>query len=187
MAWLRSPLLYGALLLILGTVLGAIRSAPEGGRTMTVDDLRRALEYQRTEQPIAKLEPRYRPYAIAFILTASEADVAAVKRAIDAELAAHDAVRARGLAGVLDDAVEHLVAVDLVLMALGAALLFRSVAFVLAAGFAAGLVNQLMAQSSTVAGAPSEFYLAAVLAALVWSALFWAARALFEGRLRFGI
>jgi len=186
MAWLRSPLLYGALLLFIGAALGAVQSAPESGRAMTAADLRRALEFQRTEQPIAKLEPRYRAYAIAFILAGSDADIEAVKRTIDAELAAAAAVHERGLAGVPEYAAEKLVAADLVLMALGGALLFRGFAFVLAMGFAAGGLHQLVAQSAAITGAPSEFYLAAILAALLWSAAFWAARALYDGRLKFG-
>lgn len=186
MAWLRSPLLYGALLLFIGAALGAVRTAPESGRSMTAADLRRVFEFQRTEQPIAKLEARYRPYALAFILAGSEADMESVKRAIDAELAAAAAVRDRGLAGVPEYMGEKLAGVDLALMALGAALLFRSLAFVLATGFAAGGIHQLLVQSAAITGAPSEFYLAAILAALVWSAAFWAARALYEGRLKFG-
>ncbi|MGH7002504.1 MAG: hypothetical protein ACREIP_01010 [Alphaproteobacteria bacterium] len=185
MAWLRSPLLYGGLLLFIGVLLRAAWSTPEAGRTMTADELRRALEFQRAEQPILKLEPRYRPYSIAFILAGSEAEMAAIKQAIDGELAATAAVRERGLAGLAEYTATRLVAVDLVLMALGAALMFRSLAFVLAVGFAAGLMHQLVDQASTLTGAPSEFYLAAILAALVWSALFWAIRALYEGRLGF--
>lgn len=185
MAWLRSPLLYGAVLLFVGAILRALWSAPEGdGRAMTADDLRRTLEFQRTEQPIQKLEPRYRPYAIAFILAGSDSDMAAIKRAIDAELAAQAAVHERGLAGVAEFTSEKLAQIDLVLMALGAALMFRSFAFVMGTGFAAGMLHQLMAQASSLAGAPSEFYLAAIVATLAWSALFWAARALYEGRLR---
>jgi len=188
MAWLRSPLLYGAILLFVGAVLRAIWAAPEGdGRMMTVEDLRRVLEYQRAAQPIPKLEPRYRPYAIAFVLAASDGDMAKIKAAIDDELAAQAAVRERGLGGVAEFTSEKLAQVDLVLMALGAALMFRSLAFVMAASFAAGMLHQLVAQASTLTGAPSEFYLAAILATLFWSALFWAARALYEGRLRFSL
>ena len=184
MAWLRSPVLFGAVFLVLGVVLRVILSFPEG-ETRTFEDLRRAMIYQRDHQPATKLEPRYRPYAVAFILAGSDEEVAAIKRAIDAELAAAEAVRARGLAGVPDYVGERLVATDVVLMALGAALLFRSLAFVLAVGFGAGAMHELLAQSASLTGAPSEFYLAAVLAALLWSALFWLVRALYEGRLRF--
>jgi hypothetical protein len=187
MAWLRSPLLYGALLLFIGTALGAVQSAPESGRAMTAADLRRVFEFQRTEQPIAKLDARYRPYAIAFILAGSDADIEAVKRTIDAELAAAAAVHDRGLAGVPEYIGEKLATVDLVLMALAAALLFRGLAFVLAMGFAIGGLHQLLVQSGAITGAPSEYYLAAILAALLWSAAFWGARALYEGRLKFGL
>ena len=186
MAWLRSPLLYGALLFLVGVGIGAIRSAPESGRSMTPADLRRVLDFQRSEQPIAKLEARYRPYAISFLLTGSEAEVETIKRRIDAELAAADAVSERGLAGVPDYIGDKLAAADLVTMALGAALMFRSLAFALAMGFAAGGLHQLMAQSGSLTGAPSEYYLAAIVAALIWTAVFWAARALYERRLKFG-
>jgi hypothetical protein len=184
MAWLRSPILYGAVFLVLGVVLRVVLSFPEG-ETRSLEDLRRAMLYQRDHRPAMKLEPRYQPYAVAFILAGSDNEVAAIKRAIDAELAAAAQVRERGLAGIPDYAGERLVAIDLVLMALGAALLFRSLAFVLAAGFGAGVMHELLAQSASLTGAPSEFYLAAVLAALVWCAVFWALRALLEGRLRF--
>ena len=186
MAWLRSPILYGGLLLFVGVLLRAIWSTPEPARTMTADDFRRAIEYQRAEQPILKLEPRYRPYSIAFILAGSPADMAAIKQAIDAELAATAEVRERGLAGVPDYAAARLIQVDLVLMALGAALLFRSLAFVLAVGFGAGMMFQLVDQAGTLTGAPSEFYLASILAAMIWSGIFWAIRALYEGRLHAG-
>jgi hypothetical protein len=184
MAWLRSPILYGIVLLSLGALLRIALAFPEPGRAMTPQALRGALEYQRNERPILALEPRYRPYAFAFILAGSAADVAAIKRAIDAELAAAEEVEARGLAGVPDYVGDALVALDIVLMALGGALLVRSLAFVLAIGFAAGGFHQLLVQSGKLTGAPSEFYLAAILAALIWSALFWALRALYDGRLR---
>lgn len=186
MKWLRSPLLYGALLLLLGVCIGAIQSAPEGGGTMTAADFRKTLEFQRLEQPIAKLEARYRPYAIAFLLTGSQEEVDAIKRRIDGELAAADAVRERGLAGVPDYVGDKLGAADIVAMALGTALLLRSLAFVLALGFAMGGLHQLMMQSGSLTGAPSEFYLAAIIASLIWTAVFWAARALYERRLKFG-
>ena len=186
MNWLRSPLLYGALLLLLGVGIGAVRSAPEATRSMTAVDLRKALDYQRTEQPIAKLEARYRPYALAFLLAGSDAEVETIKRRIDGELAAADAVHDRGLAGVPEYVGDKLAAADIVMMALGAALMFRSLAFVLALGFAAGGLHQLMVQSGALTGAPSEYYLAAIVAALIWAAVFWAARALYEGRLKFG-
>jgi hypothetical protein len=42
----------------------------------------------------------------------------------------------------------------------------------------------MMMQSGKLTGAPSEFYLADILAALAWCAAFWLARALYEGRLK---
>jgi len=187
MNWLRSPLLYGALLLLIGVAIGAVNSAPESGRSMTAADLRRVFEFQRSEQPIAKLDARYRPYAIAFLLTGTEAEVEAIKRRIDAEIEAAEAVRQRGLAGVPEYIADKVSAVDIIVMALGAALIFRGLAFVLALGFTVGGLHQLMVQSGSLTGAPSEYYLAAIVAALLWTALFWAARALYEGRLKFGV
>lgn len=185
MAWLRSPIFYGIVLLCAGAMLRAMLAIPEDSRPMTPDSLRRALEYQRTERPIFALEPRYRPYAFAFILAGSAAEIEAIKRKIDTEVAAAEEVRERGLAGIPDYAADALVAPDVVLMALGAALVLRTLAFVLGLGFAIGGFHQMMMQSGTLTGAPSEFYLAAILAALLWCALFWGVRALYEGRLRF--
>ncbi|HEY7609512.1 MAG TPA: hypothetical protein VIF14_09795 [Alphaproteobacteria bacterium] len=184
MAWLRSPVFYGIVLLCLGALLRFALSLPENDSPLTPEALRRALEYQRAGRPIQALEPRYRPYAFAFILAASAADIEAIKRRIDAELAAAEAVNERGLAGVPGYTAAALVRPDIVLMALGGALVLRSLAFVLAIGFAVGGFHQLMLQTGKITGAPSEFYLAAILAALVWSLLFWAVRALYEGRLR---
>jgi hypothetical protein len=184
MAWLRSPIFYGILLLCAGAVLRAILAVPETSQAMTPDQVRRALEYQRTERPILALEPRYRPYAFAFLFSASAAEMEAVKRTIDSELAEHETVKERGLAGVPEYAIESLAAPDIVLMALGAALLFRAFAFVLAFGFGIGGFHQMMMQSGKLTGAPSEFYLADILAALAWCAAFWLARALYEGRLK---
>lgn len=185
MAWLRSPYFYGAVLLFMGALLRIVISFPEAGEARSIEDLRRALTYQRDERPIMKLEPRYQTYAFAFILAGSNDDVTAIKKTIDAELLAAAQISERGLAGVPEYAGARLVAIDLVLMALGAALLFKSLAFVLAVGFGVGLLHELLLQSDTLTGAPSEYYLAAVLAALVWCALFWVLRALLEGRLRF--
>jgi len=185
MAWLRSPCFYGAVLLIIGALTRIALSIPDGSEARSIEDLRRAMAYQRDARPLMKLEPRYQPYAFSFILAGSDDDVAAIKKAIDAELLAAAQIAERGLAGVPDYAGARLVAIDLVLMALGAALLFRSLAFVLAVGFGVGLLHELLLQSDMLTGAPSEYYLAAVLAALVWCAVFWALRALFEGRLRF--
>jgi hypothetical protein len=187
MAWLRSPVFYGILLLTLGALVRAILSFPEPERPLTPDTLRRALEFQRAERPILALEPRYRAYAFAFILAGSAADMEAIKRTIDSELAAAETVHERGLAGVPEYAAEALVAPDVMLMAFGGALVLRSLAFVLGIGFAIGGFHQLLVQSGTLTGAPSEFYLAAILAALVWSAVFWTLRALYEGRLRFKV
>ena len=187
MAWLRSPLFYGLTLLTLGALVRAILSFPQPARPLTPDTLRRALEFQRAERPILALEPRYRPYAFAFILAASAADMEAIKRTIDGELAAAEEVRERGLAGLTEYAADALVAPDVVLMALGGALVLRSLAFVLGIGFAVGGFHQLLLQSGSLTGAPSEFYLAAILAALAWSAFFWALRAIYEGRLRFRV
>ncbi len=184
MAWLRSPIFYGILLLCAGAVLRAILAVPETSQAMTPDQVRRALEYQRTERPILALEPRYRPYAFAFLFSASAAEMEAVKRTIDSELAEREAVKERGLAGVPEYAIESLAAPDIVLMALGAALLFRGLAFVLALGFGIGGFHQMMMQSGKLTGAPSEFYLADILAALAWCAVFWALRAFYEGRLK---
>jgi hypothetical protein len=184
MAWLRSPIFYGILLLCAGAVLRAMLAIPEDSQPMTPEQLRRALEYQRTERPLMALEPRYRPYAFAFILTGSAAEMEAVKRKIDAELAEAEAVQERGLSGVPEYAVEALAAPDIVLMALGAALVLRGLAFVLGIGFAIGGFHQMMLNSGKLTGAPSELYLAAILAALLWCALFWLLRALYEGRLR---
>jgi len=185
MAWLRSPYFYGAVLLFIGALLRMVFSFPETGEVRSIEELRRALTYQRDERPIMKLEPRYHPYAFAFILAGSDDEMAAIKKAIDAELLAAAHISERGLAGVPEYAGARLAAIDLVLMALGAALLFRSLAFVLAVGFGVGLLHELLLQSDTLTGAPSEYYLATVLAALVWCAVFWALRALFEGRLKF--
>ncbi len=186
MAWLRSPIFYGIVLLSLGVLLRVALAIPEPQRPMTPETLRRALTYQQTERPILSLEPRYRPYAFAFILAASAEDLQAIKRRIDAELAATEAVEERGLAGVPEYVADALAAPDIVIMALGAALVLRGLAFVLAIGFAAGGFHQLMMQAGRLTGAASEFYLAAIVAALLWAALFWALRAFREGRLKFG-
>jgi hypothetical protein len=183
-AWLRSPIFYGIVLLCAGAVLRAILAVPESFEAMTPDQARRALEYQRAERPILSLEARYRPYAFAFLFSASAAEMEAVKRRIDAELAEAEAVKERGLAGVPEYAIESLGAPDIVLMALGAALVFRGLPFVLAIGFGIGGFHQMMMQSGKLTGAPSEFYLADILAALAWCAAFWLLRALYEGRLR---
>jgi hypothetical protein len=187
MAWLRSPIFYGILLLTLGALVRAILSFPESSQTLTPESLQRALDFQRAERPILSLEARYRPYAFAFILATSAADMEAIKRKIDRELADAEAVHERGLAGVPEYAAEALAAPDVVLMALGGALVLKSLAFVLGIGFAVGGFHQLLLQAGTLTGAPSEFYLAAILAALTWSALFWVLRALYEGRLRIRI
>ncbi len=184
MAWLRSPVFYGIVLLCVGALLRIALAFPEPSQPMTPETLRRALIYQQAERPILALEPRYRPYAFSFILAASAAEMDAIKRRIDAELAAAEAVRERGLAGVPEYMAEALVAPDIVLMALGAALVLRSFPFVLAIGFGIGGFHELLMQAGKLTGAPSEFYLAAIMAALVWSALFWALRAILEGRLR---
>lgn len=184
MAWLRSPIFYGILLLCAGAVLRAILAVPETSQAMTPDQVRRALEYQRAERPILSLEPRYRPYAFAFLFCSSAAEMEVVKRTIDSELAEREAVKERGLSGVPEYATESLAAPDIVLMALGAALLFRELAFVLALGFGIGGFHQMMMQSGKLTGAPSEFYLADILAALAWCAAFWALRAFYEGRLK---
>lgn len=184
MTWLRSPIFYGILLLCAGAVLRAILAAPESARPMTPEQLRRVLEFQRDQRPLAALEPGYRPYAFAFLFAGSAAEIDAVKRKIDAELADSQAVRERGLAGVPEYAASSLAAPDIVLMALGAALLFRGLAFVLAIGFGIGGFHQVMMQSGKLTGAPSELYLADILAALAWCAVFWALRAMYEGRLR---
>ena len=185
MAWLRSPIFYGIVLLCAGAVLRAILVLPESQQPVTPEHMRRALAFQQSERPIFALEPRYRPYVFAFILASSAAEMEAVKRKIDAELAEAEAVHERGLAGVPEYAAEALAAPDIVLMALGAALAFRGLAFVLAIGFGIGGFHQMMLQSGKLTGAPSEFYLADILAALAWCAAFWALRALYEGRLRF--
>jgi hypothetical protein len=65
-------------------------------------------------------------------------------------------------------------------------LLLRGFAFVMAIGFAAGGFHQLMMQAGRITGAASEFYLAAIVAALLWTALFWALRAFREGRIKLG-
>src|SRR5688572_12326498 len=186
MTWLRSPIFYGVVLLSLGVLLRVGMSFPEPSQPLTPESLRRALTYQQTERPILSLEPRYRPYAFAFILASSAEDMQAIKRRIDAELAATEAVEERGLAGLPEYVAEALASPDIVAMALGAALLLRGFAFVMAIGFAAGGFHQLMMQAGRITGAASEFYLAAIVAALLWSALFWALRAFREGRLRFG-
>jgi hypothetical protein len=186
MAWLRTPLFVGALLLFLGAVYRVAVSVPETGPITTTRELQRVLAYQHQAQPLRALEPRYQPFAFAFVLAGSDAEVAAIKQTLDAQLAHVAAIRARGLAGVPDYVGEGLVGVDIVLMSLGGALLFRSFAFVLATGFGIGVVHEMLVLASTLTGGPSELYLGAVLAALVWSALFWAARAFYEGRLRFG-
>lgn len=186
MAWLRSPIFYGLVLLCAGAVLRAILAIPENPQTLTPEHLRRALEYHRDARPMLALEPRYQPYVFAFMLAGSAAEMEEIKRKIDAELAESDAVRERGLAGLPEYAGEALAAPDIVLMALGAALVFRGLAFVLALGFGIGGFHQMMLQSGKLTVAPSEFYLAAILAALVWCAIFWVVRALYEGRLRFG-
>jgi hypothetical protein len=185
MAWLRSPVLYGIALLVIGMIVRAALSMPETARVTTIEDLQRAMVFQRDERPLQKLEPHYRPFAFAFVFAASESDVEAIKRGIDAEFAAGAEVSERGLAGVPDYVAERLASLDIVLMALGAALVFRGMAFVLATGFAAGLYHELVMQSALVTGAPSEYYLAAIIAALMWCTLFWALRALYERRLRF--
>jgi hypothetical protein len=185
MAWLRSPYFYGAVLLLVGALLRIAASFSDTGGGRSIEDLRKALAFQRDERPLMKLEPRYHPYAFAFIFAGSDDEMAAIKKAIDAELLAAAQISERGLAGVPEYAGARLVAVDLVLMALGAALLFRSLAFVLAVGFGVGLLHELLLQSDTLTGAPSEYYLAAVLAALIWCTVFWALRALREGRLKF--
>jgi hypothetical protein len=185
MAWLRSPIFYGIVLLCAGALLRAMLAVPETPQPLTPETLRRALEFQQKERPLLALEPRYRPFAFAFLLASSAAEMQSIKRAIDAELATAEEVRERGLSGVPEYAAEALVAPDIVLMALGAALVLRSLAFVLAIGFAIGGFHQLMLQSGKLTPAPGEFYLAAILAALVWAALFWALRAFHEGRLRF--
>lgn len=184
MAWLRSPIFYGIVLLCVGAVLRAILAAPDTARPMTPDHLRRVLEFQRDQRPLLALEPRYRPYAFAFLFAGSPAEIEATKRRIDAEIADAEAVKERGLAAVPGYAAEAAVAPDIVLMALGAALLFRGLPFVLAIGFAIGGFHQVMMQSGKLTGAPSEFYLADILAALCWCAVFWALRAMYEGRLR---
>lgn len=186
MAWLRSPIFYGVVLLSLGVLLRVALSFPEPARPLTPETLRRALAYQQTERPILALESRYRPYAFAFILAGSADDMQAIKHRIDAELATTEAVEERGLAGVPEYVVEALAAPDIVAMALGAALLLRGFAFVLAIGFAAGGFHQLLMQAGRLTGVASEFYLAAIIAALLWTALFWALRAFREGRLKFG-
>ena len=185
MAWLRSPIFYGIVLLCAGALLRAMLAIPENSQPLTPETLRRALEFQRSDRPLLALEPRYRPYAFAFLLAGSAAEIQSIKRAIDAELAITDEVRERGLSGVPEYAAEALAAPDIVLMALGAALVLRSLAFVLAIGFAVGGFHQLMLQSGKLTPAPGEFYLAAILAALLWTLLFWVARAFYEGRLRF--
>src|SRR5262249_21049735 len=187
MAWLRSPVFYGIVLLSLGALIRIALAFPEPAQPMTPEALRRALEFQRDVQPILALEPRYRPYAFAFILAGSAEQGEAIKRAIDAELAAAEEVRRHGLEGVPDYTAEALASPDVAMMALGGALVLRSLAFVLAIGFAIGGYHQLLLQSGKLTGAPSEFYLASILAALLWAALFWALRALYEGRLRFRI
>jgi hypothetical protein len=118
------------------------------------------------------------------MLAGSAAEVDAIKRKIDAELAESEAVRERGLGGVPEYTAEALTAPDIVVMAIGAALVFRGFPFVLALGFGIGGFHQMMLQSGKLTGAPSEFYLSAILAALIWCAFAWAARALYEGRLR---
>ncbi len=182
MAWLRSPIFYGIALLCAGAVLRAILAVPDSAPPMTPDQVRRALDYQRTDRPIFSLEPRYRQYAFAFLFTASAEDVDTIKRKIDAELADAEGVKERGLGGVPEYALDSLAAPDIVLMALGAALLFRGFAFVLAIGFGIGGFHQMMLQSGKLTGSPSEFYLADILAALAWCAAFWALRALYERR-----
>jgi hypothetical protein len=186
MAWLRSPIFYGIVLLTLGVLLRVGLSFPEPTKPITPESLRRALHFQQTERPILALEPRYRPYAFAFILAGSAEDMQEIKRRIDAELAATEAVEERGLAGVPEYTVEALMKPDIVAMALGGALLLRSLAFVLAIGFAAGGFHQLLAQAGRLTGAATEFYLAAIVAAMIWAALFWAVRAFREGRLKLG-
>jgi len=184
MAWLRSPIFYGIVLLCAGAVLRAILAAPEPARPMTPEQLRRVLEYQRDQRPLLALEPRYRRYAFAFLFAGAPAEIEAIKRRIDAEVADAEAVKERGLSGVPGYVAESLAAPDIVLMALGAALLFRGLAFVLAVGFGIGGFHQVMMQSGKLTGAPSEFYLADILAALGWCAVFWGLRAMYEGRLR---
>jgi hypothetical protein len=184
MAWLRSPIFFGLVLLCAGAVLRAILAVPENPQQLTSEQLRRALEFHRGARPMMALEPRYHPYVFAFMLAGSAAEMEEIKRKIDAELAESDAVRERGLAGVPEYAGEALTAPDIVVMAIGAALVFRGLAFVLAIGFGIGGFHQMMLQSGKLTGAPSEFYLAAILAALAWCAAFWLLRALYEGRLR---
>jgi hypothetical protein len=184
MAWLRSPVFYGILLLSVGALLRFVLVLPENDRPLTPETLRRALSFQQAERPILSLEPRYRPYAFAFILAGSAAEVAAIKQKIDTELAESEAIHERGLDGVPEYTAAALVQPDIVLMALGGALVLRSFVFVFAIGFAVGGYHQLLMQSGRLTDAPSEFYLAAILAGLVWSALFWALRAIYEGRLR---
>ncbi len=182
MAWLRSPIFYGIVLLCAGAVLRAMLVAPDSAPPMTPEHVQRALEYQRTDRPIFSLEPRYRPYAFAFLFTTSAEDVETVKRKIDAELADAEAVKERGLGGIPEYMIESLAAPDIVLMALGAALLFRGIAFVLAIGFGIGGFHQMMMQSGQLTGAPSEFYLGDILAALAWWAWFWVLRKHYERR-----
>jgi hypothetical protein len=185
MAWLRSPLFIGIALISLGVLLRIVLAIPEPpDPPRTPETLRRALAFHQAERPLQSLEPRYRPYAFAFMFVASADEVRAVKQRIDAELAASAAVEERGLAGVPEYAAEALAAPDIVIMALGAAFAVRGLAFVLAIGFAIGGFHQLLLQSGKLTGSPSEFYLGAILAALVWCALFWAVRAWREGRLR---
>ncbi|MCW5770831.1 MAG: hypothetical protein KIT16_04285 [Rhodospirillaceae bacterium] len=186
MAWMRTPLFLGAALLFFGLAYRIVATFPDLSGAMPPDDFRQAMTFQQQDRPLLKLEPRYRPYAVAFMLASSEADIAAIKKAIDAELAAAEAIRARGFASVMDVMGDSLADIGLVAMAAGAALVFRSLSFVLALGFGAGALHQMLGQTGRLTGAPSEIYLGAILAALAWCTLFWAVRAVYERRLRFG-
>lgn len=180
----RALLIAGIAALVLGLVIRAMMDAPPVEPPRSIPDIQRILEFQRTQRPAADLEPRYREFAAAFLFTGSREQVDAIKRAIDEELAATAAIKERGLAAAFDAALEKLAAPDLVLIGIGAALLFRTLAFVLGVGFFGGIVHAVFLTMRTFTGLASELFLGAILAGMALAVAAWAIRAAYEGRLR---
>jgi hypothetical protein len=170
----RASLFAGIALIVAGVLLRALISTPPAAQPRTLQDLARALEFQRDQAPLAKLPARYHPYAIAFVLAGSESDIQAIQAVIDEELAARDAIMERGLAGVPAHVSQRLMAPDIALIAIGGVLVFAFLAPALAAGFAAGVFHQAFLHTLTLTGSPSELFLASILAGLIWTGLAWA-------------
>lgn len=183
----RIRLIAAAALFVVGIVLMAVATEPAGG---TLQE--RMLEMQQSGPTspaemrarvayIATLEKRYQPYAAAFLWANTTEQREAIKRRIDQELAELDRISERGLAAALDTFVPALASPHLILLALSAALALKPLAFVLAAMAVFGILHQPLAVDvGTYVGSPSEYFLGALLAALLLGVLAWFGVALWE-------